>query len=65
MDDIDKANELAEKHRESAILKSVKSLKPNGIVYCIDCEAKIPEARKLAIPSCKRCIECQELHDAE
>lgn len=30
---------------------------------CIDCDSPIPEARRRAIPSAKRCRDCQDLAD--
>lgn len=31
--------------------------------HCEDCGEPIPEARRLAMPGCIRCIECQEIHE--
>lgn len=28
--------------------------------FCMDCDERIPEARRLAYPGVQRCIECQE-----
>lgn len=28
--------------------------------YCEDCGDEIPEARRLAVPGCQRCVFCQE-----
>jgi phage/conjugal plasmid C-4 type zinc finger TraR family protein len=30
-----------------------------SLTHCVDCEEKIPEARRVAVPGCKRCIDCQ------
>lgn len=27
---------------------------------CCDCEIVIPEARRLAVPGCQRCVTCQQ-----
>jgi phage/conjugal plasmid C-4 type zinc finger TraR family protein len=32
---------------------------------CEDCAAVIPEARRQAVPGVRRCVACQEAHDAE
>jgi phage/conjugal plasmid C-4 type zinc finger TraR family protein len=32
-------------------------------LYCIDCEEEIPEARRRAVPGCRRCVDCQSLHE--
>lgn len=31
--------------------------------HCIDCDEEIPEARRRAVPGCKRCVDCQSLHE--
>ena len=36
-----------------------------GLSECEDCGKPIPEARRQAVPGVRRCITCQELHDAE
>ncbi len=36
-----------------------------GRTHCEDCEAEIPEARRNAVPGVKRCVQCQELADAD
>jgi phage/conjugal plasmid C-4 type zinc finger TraR family protein len=32
---------------------------------CEECEAKIPEARRLALPGVRLCVACQAQHDRE
>ena len=32
--------------------------------HCAECEEPIPEARQLAVPGVKLCIDCQEARDA-
>lgn len=32
---------------------------------CQDCGEPIPEARRQAVPGVRRCVACQEAHDAE
>lgn len=32
---------------------------------CEDCDAPIPEARRVAVPGVRLCIACQEAHDRE
>lgn len=38
---------------------------PTGesLKQCDECGNDIPEARRLAMPGCKFCIECQEIYD--
>ncbi|MFT6775888.1 MAG: phage/conjugal plasmid C-4 type zinc finger TraR family protein [Paracoccaceae bacterium] len=31
---------------------------------CADCDEPIPEARRIAVPGVKLCIDCQQEHDA-
>ena len=40
---------------------------PSGqsLERCEDCDAVIPEARRLAVPGVRLCISCQEQHDEE
>jgi phage/conjugal plasmid C-4 type zinc finger TraR family protein len=30
---------------------------------CVDCDARIPDDRRQAVPGVKRCIECQEIYE--
>lgn len=34
-----------------------------SLTHCEDCEAPIPEARRLAVPGVRRCVECQAEED--
>lgn len=34
------------------------------VALCVDCESPIPEARRLAVPGCLRCIECERAKSA-
>jgi len=36
-----------------------------GRANCEDCGEPIPEARRRAVPAVRRCVACQEGHDAE
>jgi len=40
---------------------------PKGVSrkHCEECEAKIPEARRKAVPGVRLCVSCQTLHDSE
>ena len=31
--------------------------------HCDDCGAEIPQARRLAMPGCIRCVQCQQEHE--
>ena len=34
-----------------------------GLTRCEECDAKIPEARRKAVPGVRLCVACQEAHD--
>lgn len=35
-----------------------------SLELCEDCDAPIPERRRLAVPGVRRCVACQEAEDA-
>lgn len=36
-----------------------------GLKHCEECEAKIPEARRKAVPGVRLCVNCQEANDRD
>jgi phage/conjugal plasmid C-4 type zinc finger TraR family protein len=48
-------------------IKHAKSQLPTGpsLEACAECGAKIPEARREAMPGVRLCVGCQEAHDRE
>ena len=36
-----------------------------GLARCEECDAKIPAARRKAVPGVRLCVTCQEVHDHE
>ena len=44
-----------------------RSRLPRGesLRHCEECDAAIPEARRLAVPGVRLCVACQEARDAE
>ena len=46
-------------------VKRARSQLPSGesSCHCVECDAGIPEARRLAVPGVRLCISCQETHD--
>ncbi len=36
-----------------------------GRTHCEECDALIPEARRLAVPGVRLCVQCQQLADEE
>lgn len=51
---------------EDAIARARSQL-PQGesLEYCENCDAKIPEARRQAVPGVRLCVNCQAEHDQE
>jgi phage/conjugal plasmid C-4 type zinc finger TraR family protein len=48
-------------------IKRARSRAPTGpsLMRCEACDAKIPPARRKAVPGVRLCIACQEEHDKE
>ncbi len=48
-------------------VKQARSLLPQGVslTHCAECEALIPEARRVAVPGVRLCVVCQAELDAE
>ena len=48
-------------------VKRAKSQLPSGpsLESCAECGARIPDARREAIPGVRFCLPCQEAHDRE
>ena len=36
-----------------------------GLLHCEECDAEIPQARRMALPGVRLCVSCQEVHDRE
>ena len=63
-DDIDRAQEACDQFQADALAAHLRKT-PHGesLSACIDCDEPIPEARQRAMPGCRRCIECQTMHE--
>lgn len=67
MDDFDYATAIEEQFRALAIATATR--RPDGLrqsaAFCqnVACGVPIPEARRLAVPGCQFCIECQTRHE--
>lgn len=48
---------------ELARLKQRKTPQGESLKYCAECDEEIPEARRLALPGVKLCIDCQQDRD--
>lgn len=60
MDIVDQAALLIEARREAAIASFVGALCVPGAAACIGCGEDIEASRRTALPSARRCIECQD-----
>ena len=51
----------------SDAIKRVRSKAPKGpsAKHCEECEVRIPEARRKAVPGVRLCVACQEARDKE
>lgn len=59
----------AEVARDAAELQDIRAaqgrLANDTYGICIDCDEPVPYARLLAYPTAKRCIACQQVHEAK
>ena len=48
-------------------VKRARAKLPRGpsLAHCEECDAKIPEARRKAVPGVRLCVACQEAHDRD
>ena len=48
-------------------IKRARNQLPRGpsLEFCEECDAKIPEARRKAVPGVRLCISCQQIRDEE
>ena len=58
----DRAAEIEQFHRETAIRKQAEKNNPAAVsaYECEECGEPIPEARRQAAPGCRCCISCQQ-----
>ncbi len=59
---IDFENYCIQNHKSK---QSTYSDTAKSVLYCVDCDTKIPEKRKQAIPNAIRCVKCQEIYDQD
>lgn len=59
-DEMDRVQEINEQFIDLALEEHQRNM-PSGesLLECEDCGEPIPEARRRAMPGCRRCIECQ------
>lgn len=56
---IDQASELEELLRNNAIQAHRINHNAVSATHCCDCGDDIPELRRLKVPGCQRCADCQ------
>ncbi|WP_114240784.1 DksA/TraR family C4-type zinc finger protein [Dyella sp. C9] len=51
---------------DDAVKRARSRLKQGpGLTHCEECDALIPEARRVAVPGVRLCVACQAAHDRE
>jgi len=63
-DDMDIVQGINEQFQTAALEEHQRN-RPTGpaATHCEDCGDEIPEARRRAVPGCRRCIDCQTFHE--
>lgn len=56
---LERAEEFERMERDAAVARIRNNLTGLGEEFCIGCGERIDEARRMALPSAKRCITCQ------
>jgi phage/conjugal plasmid C-4 type zinc finger TraR family protein len=58
-------SEQIEASIEDELTRMKARARPQGdsATHCVECEEEIPEARRVAIPGVKLCIDCQQERD--
>lgn len=61
MDQVDKAQNFDQMRREIILDRRVpRPQAPSTRTHCVDCEERIPDARKAAIPETEHCTFCAD-----
>lgn len=60
---IEAAEANVARERDTEIARIRAELAAEGEDFCIDCDEPIGAARKAALPSAERCIECQTIYE--
>ena len=60
-DEAEQSSEVEAKYRNGAITAVLSIIQPGlSRFFCDECGDEIPEARRIAMPGCTLCIDCQE-----
>ena len=57
-DDVDRANEYAEREREAALAKLLQPDQRSPRTHCAECGVPIGESRLSIVPKAQHCIDC-------
>lgn len=60
---IERAEEFQLRQRDAAVARIQRSLAGLGEEFCLGCGERIEEARRVALPSAKRCVDCQSMQE--
>lgn len=62
---IDDANEHAEHLLQQALAQHQRRAgsQATSAEWCEGCGEAIPHARRVAVPGCQRCVDCQQVHE--
>ena len=61
--EVESAELAVEQDRDRAVSRIRKDLEVEGEIDCRDCDDPIDVARRMALPSATRCLECQQAHE--
>lgn len=64
MDQIDRANELAQQERDYNLQQRKHQSTQPSLTHCVDCEELIPEQRR-KLQGVIRCIDCQTIYEQQ
>ncbi|HCV64562.1 TraR/DksA C4-type zinc finger protein [Serratia proteamaculans] len=64
-DTIDMAQERQALMLEKQIAHARPVITQASELFCVECDAAIPEVRRRAIPGVIRCVACQEIAEAQ
>ncbi len=64
MSDIaDRADNEVERFAAEGVNEILRAMRQKGCADCEDCKESISEARQLAVPSARRCADCQGMYE--
>lgn len=55
--------QLREEQQRIEALANRVQYQGESALECVECDVAIPEARRLAVPGCQLCVDCQQLRE--